>query len=220
MWRQISLGLGGVVTAALSFWLTLAILTRQHGEPSPASDTASDTPSENFSHANWHPSDVTLSGSVRDRAPDGSQSGTPLVESAENVRHFLYIITEGARPGAVHTFSIYVKPAGRTRLMLEIRDGAQPGRYGTGKFDLDAGMLDKNGDIVDLGIEAAGGGWFRCWAAMPYNTNQAVLGMYPADKDGGIVFKGDGNPGLLLWGAQFEPGSRPSGYSSTTAAPS
>lgn len=176
-------------------------------------------PSENFSHANWQRLNNVKVESGVDIAPNGEKTASRLVESTENGRHVVQLSFGRARPRTVHTFSLYAKPAERAGIMFEMRD-SQPGKYGTVRFDLRNRSVIKVGDVLDAGVEPAANGWSRYWAAMPYDTERVVLSVSPLETGGGYDYKGDGKSGVIIWGAQFEPASRPGPYAATVTASS
>jgi peptidoglycan/LPS O-acetylase OafA/YrhL len=172
--------------------------------------------SEKFSDSAWRLERVSIEENA-EKAPDGANTATRLVELRELGLHRIEITASGAAPGAVHTLSVYVKPTGRSRVMLEMRDN-KIGKYGT--VGLDVGrrtVLAKTNDVLEAGILPQPNGWFRCWAAMPLATDQAVFNLTILGKDGGANYSGDGKSGLLIWGAQLEPGRRPTNYLATLA---
>jgi len=176
-------------------------------------------PSEDFAHANWGPLENASVEPNSDVAPDGTRTATRLVELAASGRHRIEGKAGGLQPGAPYVLSLYVKPAPRTGVMLEMRDEQQH-RYGTVRFDLEAQRIAlKSGDATNAGIDAAPNGWVRCWAMMPYEANNAyysfaVLG--PPDL--APAYAGDGKSGILIWGAQLDPAG-PLAYAATTEGP-
>lgn len=177
-------------------------------------------PSENFANPKWSHYQVSIEPSAG-KAPNGENSASRLVESTDNGSHFIYTNVAGAAPGAIHTLSIYFKPSDRS-LWFEMRDST-PGKYGTALCNLPksgaGGSVTKAGDVVDGAVEDVGNGWYRCWAAMPYSLATVVLGIELLNQNGAPKYQGDGHSGALIWGAQFEPGGRPTAYLSTTTGP-
>jgi hypothetical protein len=184
-------------------------------------------PSEGFRSPNWVRLHVAAIEPAAAKAPNGKMSASKLVESAENARHFIYVAPGGAHPGAIHTFSLYVKRAERPTVMLEIRDNPQK-RYGTAVcnlpmtdvFNVSSGaQVTKQGDIVGGGVDDVGNDWYRCWAAMPFDLANVVLGIEIVGPYESVQYGGDGHSGVLIWGAQFELGTRPSAYAQTMTGP-
>jgi hypothetical protein len=116
--------------------------------------------------------------------------------------------------GAVHTLSLFVKPAERIAMQFEMRDQG-PGKYGIVQFNFhDAAVAYESGDVSEAGLQALPDGWFRCWAAMPYSGDTAVFNVALLGSHAAQVYRGRGWgwAGILIWGVQFEPGDRPRGY--------
>jgi ABC-type polysaccharide/polyol phosphate transport system ATPase subunit len=178
-------------------------------------------PSEDFTNPNWKRNQITIerNSSI---APNGQNVALKLVESADDGRHYIYTIIDGATPGVVHTFSVYFKLEERFAIRLELRDDPQT-RYGTATCNPPTvraeGSVIKTVDVTDGNVESLGDGWYRCWAAMPYDLARVVLAIELVDRNGAHTYKGDGRSGVLIWGAQFEPGSRPAAYVVTTTGP-
>jgi hypothetical protein len=173
-------------------------------------------PSEDFARASFD------NATIRDEAdtgPNGTRTATLLVEDAIEGRHRIERSADGLQPGSVHTLSLYVKIAERSGLMFEMRDRG-PGKYGVVRFDLKKRELAKSGDLKDAGMRVGANGWIRCWAAMPFDSDQAVytLGLL-GPPDGAPVYKGNGRSGLLIWGSQLEPADRPGSYVATVGRP-
>lgn len=190
---------------------------RQPDEPKKA-DSAVIAPAPNlaaarqhFASTEWLPEGVTVAGSAG-IAPDGSQNAALVAETAENGRHRLEVApVAGATPEAIHTFSVYVKPASQNEIALEMRD-AHTVKYGLVRFDLARmAVVGKTGDVTGAGLEPLPGGWFRCWAAMPYSGDVAVFNLTLANGDA-LAYPGKAGSGILVWGAKFEQGTQPTLY--------
>jgi hypothetical protein len=229
--RTLLLFSGGIAVVLISFVMTTYLLNRL----SPGSDLPNSPsvlapltqskagqnllwPSEDFANQKWTRYQIAAIEAAAAIAPDGQNAASRLVESSDDGRHFIAIGVSGATPGAVHTFSVYFKSNARS-IQLEIGDSL-PGKYGTAACNApntgaDASVT-KNGDIVDGAVEDVGNGWHRCWAAMPFALGNVVLGIELRGQNGALFYKGDGQSGELIWGAQFEPGSRPTAYVSTS----
>jgi hypothetical protein len=148
-------------------------------------------------------------------APDGSNTADRLVETSDYGRHRIATVVPGVTAGGVYTLSIYAKAAGRTAMQFEMR-GREPGEYGIVQFNLnDAAATYAGGFVSDVGVQALPDGWFRLWAAMPYSGDTAGLNFTLLREHGAVAYRGSSSAGLLIWGVQFEPGDRPSGYAGT-----
>ena len=175
-------------------------------------------PSGDFTNANWVKYDVTVDA-VSGAAPDGKGAADRLAATTDNGRHSIHISGGGTAPGAVYTFSLYVKPMELSAIRLEMGDSKQPGKYGTLVCNLlNGGSVKKDVDVSDGGVEPAANGWSRCWAAMPFTGGGVSLNVDVLNASGSYIYQGDGRSGLLVWGAQFERGNKPASYVATTAA--
>jgi hypothetical protein len=167
-------------------------------------------PNGDFTNNRWRTDSAALVSNAA-TAPDKSNTAVRLVETARNDRHRIETSVNGVTPGEVHTLSLYIKPAERGKIQFEMRDG-KVGKYGNALFDLvRKAVVAESGDVSDSGIQELPDGWLRCWAAMPYATNEAVFN-FALIIASGTSYGGSGGSGLLIWGVQFEPGSRPGGY--------
>lgn len=178
-------------------------------------------PSEDFASPRWARNQIASIEPHAGRAPNGENTASRIVESKDNGRHFIDITLAGASPRSVHSFSVYFKPIDRL-VRLEIRDNL-PGKYGNALCnppkDGVAGTVIKGGDVLDGGVEDAGDGWYRCWAAMPFDLPTAVLAVELRNQIGVFPYQGDGASGLLIWGAQFEPNVKPGTYTAALTGP-
>ena len=178
-------------------------------------------PSADFNSPKWMHYQLAAIEPAAAKAPDGTVTATRLIESDDNGSHFVATVQVGAQPKTVEAFSIYFKGTDRS-IWLEMRDD-KPGKYGRALCNLPGpnmtGYVDKAGDVVDGGVDDVGDGWYRCWAAMPYDRPNVVLAINLRNWNGATQYQGNGHSGALIWGAQFEPGKRPSPYAATTFAP-
>lgn len=178
-------------------------------------------PSADFTNPKWTHYQLAAIEPAAAKAPDGAIAATRLVESSDNGKHFIVTVQIGAQPKTIQTFSVYFNGADRS-IWLEMRDD-NPGKYGTALCNLPGpnmhGYVNKSGDALDGGVDDVGDGWYRCWAAMPYDRPNVVLAIELRNWNGNTQYRGNGHSGVLIWGAQFEPGNRPSAYAATTTAP-
>lgn len=176
-------------------------------------------PSEDLSDPRYKPDDATVVAAKDDNAPAGIKAVNRLTEGNGKGLHRAEILIEGLHPGAVYTTSLFVKPVERSGILLELRDDDKAKRYGTARFDLKRGKMAKAGDVVNTGVEAIPGGWYRIWAEMPYSTERGVMNFTLLGDDGAPSYAGDGKSGLLVSGFQVNPGVGPAAYVATTIAP-
>jgi hypothetical protein len=76
----------------------------------------------------------------------------------------------------------------------------------------DRAVVYESGDVDRAGMQALPDGWLRCWAAMPYSSDNAVFDFALMGRHAERVYRGNSSTGLLIWGVQFEPGDGPRAY--------
>ncbi|RKQ70202.1 phage head spike fiber domain-containing protein [Oceanibaculum indicum] len=156
--------------------------------------------SARFGNAAWTRQNATIIADAA-LAPDGTIAAEALVESAATGIHQ---ITQPASvtEGAIVTLSLFVKPAGRTRLALLL---SSSGDYAQGTFDLVAGTATTaqggTGTALSARLVPLAGGWARCVLTGSIAGEASYLAACRLLNPGG-TYEGDGSSGLLLWGAQ------------------
>src|SRR5262249_31971126 len=116
--------------------------------------------SKDFSPTLWQLERVTVVPNAA-LGPDGTKTAVRMAETTENGRHRIETRVGGVTPGAVHTLSLYVKPAERTWVQFDMRDG-RPGKKGRARFDLARKfVVAQSGDVRDAGIQELPNGWYR-----------------------------------------------------------
>ena len=164
-----------------------------------------------FTGPNWVPDGSTLLPNAG-LAPDGTSNAYRLVDAGGYGYHRLITILHSMVPGQVRTLSLFVKPAELHEIRFEMSESPS-GNYGAVLFDLsNRAVVDEMGDVTDAGIQEMPDGWYRCWVAMPYVSKTEGFNFSLVDRTRQVLYRGYGDEGLLIWGAQFEPGSEPRGY--------
>jgi hypothetical protein len=218
---------GGLIIVVVSFAATTYLL---NWWVMPYSSVATTTagltgqnllwPSQDLANPKWARAGIPVVVPDPTNSPTGGHSVFRLIESTDNGRHFIGNTVDKAVPGRIHTFSVYFQSGDRP-LRLEMGD-APKGKYGTASCDLSAdgaGSISKGGDVVSGAVESSGDGWYRCWAAMPYDLSTVVLNIELRSKDGVAGYQGDGQSGAVIWGPQFETGDKPTRYVPTSTGP-
>lgn len=176
-------------------------------------------PSENFADTRWAPDGATVEATAA-APPSGTGKTQRLVEADTPGRHRIEARVSALTPGKIHTFSVYVRPEQRTAVVLEARDQDPTKAYGRATFDLSTKVVSFRSDqIIDARLAPAAGGWYRCWIAIKYDTDRAVVDIGLADRANNGIYLGDGRSGIELWGAQFEGGGAPGVYARTLDGP-
>jgi len=172
-------------------------------------------PSERLDDGRWHPVENARVRPNVGVAPNGKMTADLLQENEESGLHRIETDSAGVQPIEPYVFSIFAKPAGRSVLMVEIRD-TRSLHYGVATFDLASLKMRRvSGNVVNAGIRRDAGGWLRCWAVSSFGDRGAVMTLTLVTNAGVVAYPGDGKAGILLWGAQLSPGSRLSAYTPT-----
>lgn len=160
----------------------------------------------------WDPSGTSLGeGYV---SPDGDNAAVFLRENGEEAEHGVHQIVAEVLAGQPYTFSCFCKASFRGWVRLVLWDQGTTNSGASAWFDLAHGTLGTVGlfgeSAADLvcWMEAVGNGWYRCIVTCVVSDVEAVRGymaqIQVATTDGGSHYKGDGESGILVWGAQLE----------------
>ena len=197
--------IGGIFIVVVSFVVTTYVLDWWTAPPSSGSLTTTAAlkgqnllwPSQDLANPRWVRVGIAAI-EPNATAPNGQNSAFRLIEFNGNGRHYITISIDSATPGKISTSSVYFKPEDRN-IRLETAD-IPKGKYGVAICSLTgagAGSISKSGDIIGGSVESVGGGWYRCWVAMPYDLSTAVLNIELLSKDGASGYQGDGHSGVL-----------------------
>lgn len=149
-------------------------------------------------------------------APDGTTTASIWSASAVSSEHYISC-TEPLRDGLSYTYSIYVKSAGRSWVILNHNNS-------TGVtytyFNVSTGVVGTTGPGVTASIVNVGNGWYRCIYTITHSTasyGTTGVQLYLGNDTGtASSFTGDGISGLYIWGAQLEQRSSVTSYTPTT----
>jgi hypothetical protein len=142
------------------------------------------------------------------QAPDGTNTADKLKEdSSPSIGHHSgQSLSTSIPTGQISTASVYVKAQERNWIILE-----QLGTLGGGYawFDVANGAI---GNQVNLShgatITDVGNGWYRCTISdTATGTSGQAFRIYLSTGNGVVSYSGDGSSGVLVWGAQLEPGT-------------
>jgi hypothetical protein len=143
--------------------------------------------------------------------------------------HVLSRNSTALSPSADVTASVFVKfssvrGSAPRRIRLVLWDSSAANNSVGATFDIINGTISNvansgNGTGASAQIQNIGNGWYRCSVSGKPNTSgtAAGLGLY-LDNGTTTVYTGDGQSGLLVWGAQLEEGLIANNYVPTTTS--
>lgn len=174
------------------------------------------TYSQKFDEADWHP--VSYRANVTDgyTAPDGSNTAWSLEEDGTAATtHYIYN-SASVVSGSVYSFSLFVKAENRSWVRFIF--GAASGAV-LACFDVTNGTLGTTSAGVTGKIESWGDGWYRCIMTWTADANEeGVIAISIAEADNDIIFDGQNQVSLYIWGVQVEATDYPTSYFPTTSA--
>ena len=158
--------------------------------------------------------------SVSGVSPDGTVSASRLTEDTALGVHTTSQPYASAVGATTYTFSVYVKPAGRSSVQLWSSGGSP--RF-SAKFDLankSSTPIANVGSAVLLAhsIESVGNGWYRISITGAQNIDNVFSAYILLDNGVTNLYQGDGYSGIYIWGAQLEAGAFPTSYIKTEAS--
>jgi hypothetical protein len=170
---------------------------------------------EAIDDASWAKIAATVVSNV-ELAPLGYQTLTAdkLTEDTANNQHSINRATPTLVSGATYTYSIYAKAAGRNQItMLYWTAGGSFTTARTVTFTLSGqGSFVIVGGTVSAQIVPLQDGWYRC--SITATTDAPGFSTVFIQLNNGVStsYTGDGNSGVILWGAQVETGTVATAY--------
>lgn len=171
---------------------------------------------------------VTLNATV---APDGTTTAALIGEDTSTNTHG---ITQhiAASAGLTYTASVFAKAQQRSRMLLQMDDGAGSGNGVFVVFDLAGNQIGVPGAAFGSGyvftsasIQDVGNGWRRCVLTGQAGSGSPVYVTMRGDANSGTQpqnynYLGGGSTyGFYAWGAQLEQAASAGPYVPTTSAP-
>ena len=152
-------------------------------------------------------------------SPDGTINADKFVENTDT-SHKVLARSFTLTASTTYTFSIFVKSAERSNILIHLRKSDYSTRFG-GFFNLTTktftGEVAAGGTLVSSSIIEYPNNWFRLTITGDIGANTAaVTTLYLMDTNNNIGYTGNGTSGVFVWGAQLEQGSFPTSYIPTT----
>jgi hypothetical protein len=150
-------------------------------------------------------------------APDGTTTADKMVEDGTNAVHRLRSSVTVGSVAVAHTFSIYMKAAGRTSVTLILADStASVANNVAVVANLSAGTIGSvtaagTGVAGTASITDAGNSWYRVALSGSFASGTAFATWLSLG-----TYAGDGTSGLYLWGAQLEQHTAARDYLNTS----
>ena len=141
-------------------------------------------------------------------SPDGALNAWAFIDNATDSTH---LMVQSVSLGAVtSTASIYAKAGTRDFIAFRF-EGSTGVDYVY--FNVKNGTIGNvNSDYIDVKIENAGNGWYRCIATRVLGASGNQFIILSADKNGDPTYSGNGDNALYIYGSQVEAGSYATSY--------
>jgi hypothetical protein len=166
--------------------------------------------SETFDNAFWFKNNWSvLSNSAV--APDGNLTADKMVENTATGFHSTYTSSSQGTLTGAHTFSVYLKQAGRSWAIVRFNNVNT-------WFDLANGVTGTVGSGITASITPVGNGWFRCSVTATISAYAVFCEILMTTANNGGTYTGDGFSGIYVWGGQFEAGAFATSYIPTVAS--
>jgi hypothetical protein len=156
-------------------------------------------------------------------APDGTLTADKLVESNDNIHHFIY--RNRSANNETMTLSVFAKAAERNYIQLQLSNFVAESVQVSfelvgGTVGAPYGLLNTDYTGVSANIVPYGNGWYRCSLTATKhavnNTNTPAITVMVTPN--GASYQGDGTSGVYIWGAQLETGYSTTSYIPTTSS--
>src|SRR5262249_27440413 len=101
----------------------------------------------------------------------------------------------GLTPGKIMLLSFSATPIGARGVFVEVQTAA---RRGGGYCDLYGATAQRDGEMLDAGLDPQPDGWWRCWVAMPIDAPDAMLRLSLMNERLDPAYVGDGTSGITV----------------------
>lgn len=176
--------------------------------------------SSEYDNASWAKTNATVSANAV-TGPDGASSADTLTDNTTSGGH-LAIQSFTPLASTTYTFSLYAKKGIKRYGALAFTGaGIVTPIHVTTDFDTSGAVATANGSPVAIGVDQAGGGFFRPWVAgTTVSTASMTPGFYGMNGSAyaNRSYSGGTESVGTLFGTQLEVGSSPSTYIPTAGA--
>lgn len=165
-----------------------------------------------FSSATWGKGLVTVTANTT-AAPDGQTTADTMVEQSGTGSHTVFQNVSGLVAGEEYVLEVYIKASGRNKAYVEFAGAAFTGTAPLANIDLVAETAVPGGGAA-ASIDEIAPGWFLCrTSAVATASGTATIYIAARNAAGALSYAGiAANPALILWGAQFRPGTESEYY--------
>jgi hypothetical protein len=118
-----------------------------------------------------------------------------LIEGSGPGGHFVEATLTGVDPGAIAILSFPVRALGARGIAVELRTERQ---YAGGYCDLPGGTAQRDGDMLDVGLDVRSDGAARCWVAMAPKASTVTVRLSLLDHWLQPSYVGDGRSGVAI----------------------
>jgi hypothetical protein len=129
------------------------------------------------------------------RRDDGKTNVHRVIEAAGQGRHRVEKRLTGLTPGQTAVVSFPAKALGARGIFVELQTLE---RRGGGYCDLYGATAQRDGDMLDTGLDPQPDGWSRCWVALPIEAPEATLRLSLMNERLDPAYAGDGGSGVAI----------------------
>jgi hypothetical protein len=137
--------------------------------------------------------------------PDDPAGAHKLIESTGRGGHTIETKLTGLTPGLTLVLSFPAKAIGARGIFVEVQTA---GRRGGAYCDLHGATAQRDGDMLDAGIDPQPDGWARCWVAMPIDAPEVSLRLSLMNERLDPAYAGDGTSGASVGEIELRETSR------------
>lgn len=183
------------------------------------------TYSQAFDNVSWARSNVLAPTASTDVAPDATTTAEQIIEASGAAATHIVGRTITVAANTSHIFSVFLKAAGRSKVVVYFGQAGSPfNRFGA-LVDLVAGTVSAAnsgtpGTLAQRAVQVLADGWLRVMLGGVIDAATTAAYIEIRLHDGtSTAYAGDGASGVLAWGAQLEVGTRATSYIATTGSP-